>query len=188
MTDNQKDEQVERVANALARLADGKGFSAVRARADGPLRQLGYRKALRAPGEDAVVDGLRIALDSVIDLLRTHDYRVSSRRADYPGALIAESALGLGPFGAPARSHLQRRDEAAAEVGAAGSTFASYEPAVFREMAVLLVDFSSDPKGLNPLLARLPSKNATRRPRPPRNWTGQSRGKSITAPSTIAAS
>jgi hypothetical protein len=153
LSDALKHEHVERVALALARLADGKGFSIIKARAEGPLRQLGYRKALRAPGEDAVVEGLRIALDAVIEILRTRDFRVSSRRADYPGALIAEAALGLGRFGTPARSHLQRRDEAAAEIGAAGSTFASYEPEVLRELAVLLVDFSSQPEALNALLA-----------------------------------
>jgi hypothetical protein len=163
--DDLKVDEVDRVAAEIAELATGQGFTAAKARRQDALLGLGYRKRRPDPGEDATIDGIRLALRAGIDLLRRRAFKVGSPRRYFPGALVAEAALGIGGFRAD--SLMDRRNSAALTIDASGTTFAKYERVVFRELAGALVAHRLDPTTLS---SELTMADSTVGYRPP-DWT-----------------
>jgi len=131
---------LERVVSEVSELAAGQGFNAAKARRQEHLMALGYRMRSPAPGEDSAVAGLRLALAAALRLMRRRGDRVGSPRRYFPAYLIAEAAFGFGRHAS--ESLMDRRNDVASTIGAAGTTFARYEPEVLREVATILVDFA----------------------------------------------
>lgn len=163
--DELNSDEVEQVAGEIGDLAAGQGFTAAKARRQEVLFSLGYRKCRPNSGEDAAVEGLRLALVAAIELLRRRAFKVGSPGRYFPGALVAEAALGLGGF--RGESLLDRRNEAELAVEAPGPTFAKYERLVFREIAGALVTHRLDPSALHPGLTVARAAGAYRAP----HWT-----------------
>jgi hypothetical protein len=144
-------DDVEHCVAELSELAAGQGFTAAKARRQEALLGLGYRARSPTAGEDPAVAGLRSALLAAIALLRRRADKVGSPRRYYPAFLIAETALALGRH--TSQSLMDRRNDAALTVDAAGTTFAKYERQVLRELAVILVSHRDDPAALDEGLA-----------------------------------
>jgi hypothetical protein len=163
--DELSSDEVERVAGEIADLAAGQGYTAAKARRQEALLGLGYRKREPRPGADPAVDGVQLALTAAIDSLRRRSFKVGSPRRYFPGALVAEAALGIGGF--RAESLMDRRNQAALTIEASGATFAKYERLVFRELAGTLVGHRVDPTALSPELTLAEAVGGYRRP----DWT-----------------
>jgi hypothetical protein len=140
-------DDVENVVAELSELATGQGFTAAKARRGEALLGLGYRARSPAAGEDAAVSGLRFALLGAIALMRRRSDKVGSPRRYYPAFLIAETALALGRH--TSHSLMDRRNDAALTVQAAGTTFAKYERQVLRELGAILLFYQDDPLALD---------------------------------------
>lgn len=138
---------VDTLVEELRTLAAGQGFTSIKALRQENLVALGYRVAAPDSGQDSMVEGLRVALRAVIEVLRQNGTKLGSPKRYFPAHLVAEAALGIGRF--TNDSQMDRRNDAAVTIEAAGTTFAKYEEQALREVAVLLVSHQDDPRALN---------------------------------------